>query len=209
MKMKRLKKLGVIMGGVTLALTLGVSTHSWAEGQFGLGWQSSGLVRGISAKAVVGSNLCLQGVVGYTLVMMVNPEIEEDGETEKLHSEATLSAMTLRGRGLFKVKSEDNMDVYLGGGVGYFKLSGEVEVDEEKYEGSGGAVEFSGVGGVEYRFQGLPNLAFSTEIGFSYIRLSDIELKYRDEWGEVEKATLKPNTSIKNFFLGVGIHYYF
>lgn len=196
--------------GLALMLGLGVSTCSYAEGQFGIGWQSSGFGNGISAKAAISPNLCLQGIVGYTSLALDNPMIKVDGNKEKFDIGVSASGMTLGGRGLFKVKSEKNMDVYVGGGMNYLMLSGEINAYDEKYEASGGAIEFNGVGGVEYRFQGLPNLAFSTEIGFSYIKLNEIDLKYKDGWnGEVDKATLVPNTSIKNLFLGVGIHYYF
>ncbi|MFH1860367.1 MAG: hypothetical protein ABH870_05080 [bacterium] len=200
-----MKRLGLAL---TLVLLLGVSTCSWAEGQFGIGWQSSSFGKGISAKVAINPNLCLQGIVGYASLTMDNPMIKVGSEKTALDMGISASGMTLGGRGLFKVKSEKNMDVYVGGGMNYLMLSGEIVGAGDKYEGSGGAMEFNGVGGVEYRFQGLPNLAFSTEIGFSYAKLNEIDLKYRSN-READKSTLIPNTSIKNLFLGVGIHYYF
>jgi hypothetical protein len=202
--MKRL----TIGGFLILVLGLGMPASSFGEGS-SIGWQCSSLINGISVKTEVSPNLCLQGIVGYTSLTIDDPTIKVDGEEEEINMGVSASIMTLGGRGLFKVKEETNMDVYVGGGLNYLKLSGKIDIGD-KYEAIGGAIEFNGVGGVEYRFQGLPNLAFSTEIGFSYIKLNDIDLEYREEGGgDVEKATLVPNTSIKNFFLGAGIHYRF
>ena len=204
-----MKRLG-IEGLLVLVVGLGMPACSYANGGIGVGWQGSNLANGISVKVTAIPNLCLQGIVGYTSLTIDDPKIKVNGETEALDMGLTASAMTLGGRGLFKLKSEENMDVYVGGGINYLRLSGKIDTDDERWEASGGAIGFNGVGGVEYRLQGLPNLAFSTEIGLDYTKLSDIDLKYRDEdTGEVEKATLVPNTSIKNIFLGVGIHYYF
>lgn len=204
-----MKRIVLMMGIGGILLGLGIPNNSWAVGQLGLGWQYSSLASGISGKAAISPNFCLQGIVGYNSLTMNDPIIKSDGEEEKLDMTITMSAITLGGRGLFKVKREENMDVYVGGGLTYFRLSGDIDVEDESFEGSGGAIEFNSVGGVEYRFQGLPNLALSTEIGFSYLKLNDIDLKFIESTGEVEKATLIPNTSIKNLFLGAGIHYYF
>jgi hypothetical protein len=190
---------------VTLAIVAWSMPSLAADGPASaLGWQTSSSLQGISFKHAFSPGLAVQGVLGYTSLSIKDPTIEENGHEEELDMSLGVSAWTLGGRVLWTLKQEANLDVYAGGGASLYLISADADIIADSAEISGTALGFQGVTGVEYRFQGLENLAFSTEIGFDYTRVNnlDVETSYGD-------VTIKPNTSIKSFFLGGGIHYYF
>jgi hypothetical protein len=192
----------VILSLSAIVVLLAMPTTAGA--QMALGWQSSSSVEGISLKKEISPTITVQGVIGYVSLKIDDPEIEENGYTEKLDMTLGVSAWVLGARGLFTLVEHEHMDVYAGGGLSYYLLGADLEMDGDNVELSGGALGLNVVTGVEFRFEELPNLAFNSEIGFNYIALNDMDLG--SDYGD---ATLSPNTSMKNFFLGGGIHYYF
>jgi opacity protein-like surface antigen len=187
-----------------IAIVVLLAMPTTAGAQMALGWQSSSSVEGISLKKEVSPTITLQGVVGYVSLKIDDPEIEEGGHTEKLDMTLGVSAWVVGARGLFTLIEHEHMDVYAGGGLSYYLLGADLAMGGDNAELSGSALGFNLVTGVEFRFQELPNLAFNSEIGFNYIGLNDMDVE--TDYGD---ATLSPNTSMKNFFLGGGIHYYF
>ena len=173
-------------------------------GTNGIGWQASSTLQGVSFKGAFSSQMAVQGVLGYTSLSIDEPSIEVDGHDEELDMTLGVTAWTVGGRLLFTLKEETNLDVYAGGGVNFYLISAETDILGDDVEISGSALGFQAVTGVEYRFQGLENLAFSTEIGFDLAMVNDLNVD--TPGGDV---TLSPNASIKSFFLGGGIHYYF
>jgi hypothetical protein len=85
-------------------------------------------------------------------------------------------------------------------------MSGDFEDQGDEIGLSGSALGLHAVLGIEYRFQGLPNLGFSTEIGAGYALLNDIEV---DAPSGSSDATLKPGTSVTYSLVAFGMHYYF
>jgi len=199
-----MRLVGII--ALAAALVAAAPASSRAEGNFGIGWQSICGARCISLKYLAGSSFQLQGVVGHASLAIDNPTIEYDsGGEDALAVSLDASAWVLGGRGLFVLNSESNLDVYVGAGVGYLLMSGDVADQYDQIGLSGSALGLNAVLGVEYRFQGLPSLAFSTEIGAGYVLLNDIEL---DVSGSND-GTVKPETSLKYSLVAFGMHYYF
>ena len=87
---------------------------------------------------------------------------------------------------IYKVKDEQNMYAYTGGGIGISN------VDPDPGD-SDTTLGLSAFVGIEYFFSGLPNLGFSTELG-----LKVIESDAYDAFG-IDADT----------FLTAGLHYYF
>jgi hypothetical protein len=192
----------VLLSLIAVVVLLAMPTMAGA--QMALGWQSSGSVEGISLKKEITPTVTVQGVVGYVSLKIDDPEIEEDGCSEKLDMTLGVSAWVLGARGLFTLVEHEHMDVYAGGGLSYYVLGANMAIGGEDAELSGSALGLNLVTGVEFHFEELPDLAFNSEIGFSYIALNDMDVE--TDYGD---ATLSPNTSMKSFFLGGGIHYYF
>lgn len=189
------------------ALVAVAPASSQAEGSIGVGWQSICGARCISVKYVVGSSFQLQGIAGHASLTIDDPTVEyDDGSKEHLGMSVDTSAWMLGGRALFVLNSETNMDVYIGAGVGYLLMSGDFEDQGDEIGLSGSALGLHAVLGIEYRFQGLPNLGFSTEIGAGYALLNDIEV---DAPSGSSDATLKPGTSVTYSLVAFGMHYYF
>jgi hypothetical protein len=139
-------------------------------GLFGIGFNSQLSPRGtnsISVKYWAGSRLCLQGMLGFQLA----DDVDE---------------FNVGGKGLYVIKTEQNMHVYAGGGLGI------AHIDPDQGD-SDTAFSISGVLGVEYFFSGLPNLGFSTELG----------LMFRDYDNSDSVGTGA------DIFSTAGIHYYF
>ena len=90
------------------------------------------------------------------------------------------------GKLLYVIRSEQNMNVYAGGGLGI------ANIDWDQGD-SDTAFSLSGILGVEYFFSGLPNLGFSTELGIMFRDYDD-----NDSVG-----------SDADTLLTAGIHYYF
>ncbi|MGA1842901.1 MAG: hypothetical protein ACMUIU_19975 [bacterium] len=139
-------------------------------GLFGIGFNSqlgSRDFSSISVKYWAGSRLCVQGMLGFQLA----DDVDE---------------FKIGGKGLYVIKTEENMNVYVGGGLGIVNT----DPNQEKSDTS---FLISGVLGLEYFFSGLPNLGFSTELGLIF-------------------SDYKDNDSVGTgayTFLSAGIHYYF
>jgi hypothetical protein len=175
-----------------------------ADGASGFGWQSSNSVEGISFKRQLGNGLALQGTVGHVSLSIDEPTIEYDGHEDDLDMTLKASAWNLGARALWTIREEANLDVYVGGGPSLYLLSAEADLDGTSADVTGRGFGLHAVTGVEYRFQGLPNLGFSTEVGVGYIWLNKLDADM-----DGDDVTISPNTSMRSFFLGGGIHYYF
>ena len=140
------------------------------KGKVGLGFNSQLSENGmdsVSAKYWVNNDLGFQGIFGFTF----SDNVDE---------------LDLGGKVLYKLIDEDNMYVAGIGGLGMSRVDPDQGSSDTAWWLSGGV-------GLEYFFSGLPNLGFSTEIGF---QISD----YND------------NTSfgtMADTFVSAGIHYYF
>ena len=73
---------------------------------------------------------------------------------------------------------------------------------------SGGSMEYSGVAGVEFKLQGLPNLSFVTEIGISHTSTGTVDLVLTSGATAVE-GSIKGSGSSTNLFVGMGAFYHF
>ncbi|MFW6415590.1 MAG: hypothetical protein ACOCZ2_04660 [Thermodesulfobacteriota bacterium] len=145
------------------------------KGKMGVGFNTQFTTQdnmdGISVKAwPTNTPVGIQGVAGWQLG-------DHDDE------------VTVAGKAIYPIKQEENMQIYVGGGMGLSYIDYENRDDDDL------AVCIIPTAGVEYFFQGLPNLAFSSELSG--------KIFFSDE-GDEFKSTANSGTSVT-----VGIHYYF
>jgi len=140
------------------------------KGNLGIGFNSQFSpqdVDSISGKYWINNELAVQGLLGFN------------------YSDAS-DEMDLGAKVYFKIKDEENLHVDAIGGLGFAR----VDPDEGDTE----TATWLSVGvGIEYFFNGLPNLGFSTEVGLTI-------LDYDDDTSFGTAA---------DSFIGAGIHYYF
>ena len=98
-------------------------------------------------------------------------------------------ALDIGGKFHYNLIKEDNMNLYAGAGLGIMPAHFDYGNSEESETG----FQALGFGGVEFFFQGLPNLAFDMEIGIRYIDF--------DEYAEL--------STFGGAFSTFGIRYYF
>ncbi len=89
------------------------------------------------------------------------------------------------GKFLYNVIKETNMNLYAGGGIYAFTEPGLVDTE--------GGFSVSGLSGIEFFFQGLPNLGFNLEL--------DLGLKYLNQYGTA--------FGLQADSINAGFHYYF
>jgi hypothetical protein len=166
--MKTMKRICVLLSLVML-FAGGVFAKD-LKGHLGLGFNSQLSPQGVdafSAKFWLNNELCVQGILGFRYT--------DDADE-----------MDFGGKVHFKIKDEENLHVDVIAGLGFAYVNPDRGSSDTATWMSGGM-------GVEYFFSGLPNLGFSTEIGFSLIDYDD-------------------DTSVgttADTFVGAGIHYYF
>lgn len=166
--MKLFKLLSIVC--LCALLTAGTLYAKDLKGQIGLGFNSQlsgGGLDSLSAKYWVSNDLGFQGILGFQFA-------DEVDETN------------VGGKVMYKLIDEPNMYVAGIGGLGL------THVDPDRGDSDTGWWASAGVG-LEYFFSGLPNLAFSTEVGLVF---SD----YRDN----DSFNTSADTAIS-----AGIHYYF
>jgi len=189
-----------------LILTMGVSLSD--ENTTSIGWSSSGEMKGLTLRQRVSDNVTLQANVGSTSFSLKDPILRSGSSLEIVNGGVSLSGLGIGGRVLYSILQEDNMNVYLGAGLGYIKHTGEIEVDLDTFKMSGGSMEYSGVAGVEFKLQGLPNLSFVTEIGISHTSTGTVDLVLTSGATAVE-GSIKGSGSSTNLFVGMGAFYHF
>ena len=155
----------------TIILIAGNAYAKDMSGRLGFGFTSQfspNQIDAVSAKYWLNTNLCFQGILGTQLNSDDTNEIDFGGKV------------------FFKIKDEKNMHLLVGGNM--------VIAYEDPDKGDSVTTVFlGGLVGVEFFLSGLPNLSFSTEIGFGI-------------------ANNDNNTKIgfdADTFLTAGIHYYF
>jgi hypothetical protein len=140
------------------------------KGNLGMGFNSQLSPQGVdslSAKYWINNELCVQGIFGFRYT--------DDADE-----------MDFGGKVHFKIKDEENLHVDAIAGVGWAYVNPDQGSSDT-------ATWLSGGMGIEYFFNGLPNLGFSTEIGFTM-------MDYDDDTAVGTTA---------DTFVGAGIHYYF
>jgi hypothetical protein len=140
------------------------------KGNLGVGFNSQFSpqdVDALSGKYWINNELAVQGLLGFN------------------YSD-TVDELDLGGKVYFKIQDEENLHVDVIAGLGMTR------VDPEKGSTETGTWVNLGIG-IEYFFNGLPNLGFSTEVGLT---LTD----YDDDTSFGTTA---------DSFVGAGIHYYF
>jgi len=140
------------------------------KGNLGVGFNSQFSphdVDAISGKYWFNNELAVQGILGFN------------------YSD-TVDELDLGGKVYFKIQDEENLHVDVIAGLGLTR------VDPDKGSTETGTWVNAGIG-IEYFFNGLPNLGFSTEVG----------LTLRDYDDDTSFGTTADS------FVGAGIHYYF
>ena len=140
------------------------------KGNLGIGFNSQFSpqdVDSLSAKYWINNELAVQGLLGFN------------------YSD-TSDELDIGGKVYFKIKDEENLHVDAIAGLGFAR------VDPDK--GSTETAKWLSVSiGIEYFFNGLPNLGFSTEVGLTMTDYDD----------DTSFGTTGDS------FVGAGIHYYF
>ncbi len=140
------------------------------KGNLGIGYNSQFSpqdVDSLSGKYWINNELAVQGLVGFNF---------SDSSDD----------LDLGGKLYFKIKDEKNLHVDAIAGLGFSR------VDPDNGNTKTGTWINAGIG-IEYFFSGLPNLGFSTEVGFTFM----------DYDNDDSFATTADS------FVGAGIHYYF
>jgi hypothetical protein len=140
------------------------------KGNLGIGYNaqfSPQDVTSVSGKYWINNELAVQGLVGFNF-----SDSSDDFD--------------LGGKIYFKIKDEENLHVDAIGGLGFSRA------DPDKGNTKTGTWINVGIG-IEYFFSGLPNLGFSTEVGFTFM-----DYDTNDSFGTTADS-----------FVGAGIHYYF
>ena len=166
--MKFVKCFTILMFVLLMSVSSACSKN--LEGRVALGFNSQLSPTGLNSLSIKfwpNSDLCLQGNLGF----MFSDILDE---------------IDIGGKLLFKIKNETNLNVYAGGGLGIAVVDPDIGDSET-------AFSIKGILGVEYFFNGLPNLAFSSELGLGIYDYAD-----NTDFG------LNADT-----FLTAGIHYYF
>lgn len=166
--MKTTKTLFVFI--LILGVLAGPALAKDLKGNLGIGFNSQFSpqdVDSLSGKYWINNELAVQGLLGFN------------------YSNAS-DELDMGGKVYFKIKDEENLHVDAIAGLGFAR------VDPDK--GSAETATWINVGiGIEYFFSGLPNLGFSTEVGFTI-------MDYDDDTSFGTTA---------DSFVGAGIHYYF
>jgi len=140
------------------------------KGTLGVGFNSqfgSQDLDSLSGKYWINNELAVQGLLGFN------------------YSDDT-DVLNMGGRVYFKIKDEENLHVDAIAGLGFTRIDPD--------QGSTDTATWINAGvGIEYFFSGLPNLGFSTEVGFTILDDDD--------------GTSFGTTA--DSFVGAGIHYYF
>ncbi len=140
-------------------------------GQLGLGFNQQLRSANLSARQWKSRKIGWEGIFGFRI------------------GEAGYKNVEMGGKILYVIREEENMNVYATGGIGFSIFKGMevlgVEPDTEFN------LRMVGGLGVEFFFQGLPNLSFGAEVNMGY---SDIDFS---------------SFGIEIDTIGVGIHYYF
>lgn len=74
-----------------------------------------------------------------------------------------LSSSTITGRGLYILQEEKSMNIYAGGELSYWSLSGGGQ--------TASTIGFGALVGLEYFLEGLSNLGFNVEVGYAMVSL--------------------------------------
>jgi len=179
-----------------------------------IGWITTGQTSGITIKHNITPNVVLQGTLGKSSFSLNNPTLKtttyttstSTSELEVLDAGINFSGRNIGGRILYIIKQEPNMRTYIGTGLNHHKIKGGVELTDDSFSANGGAYEYSLVGGVDFQLQGLPNLSFSTEVGYGHTTFKTMSGTGADV-NETIEYSLSPNATSNRFFLGFGMNY--
>ncbi len=101
------------------------------------------------------------------------------------HQGNNQTSFGLGGKFLYNVIEETNMNLYVGGGLYVFTQPAPADTET--------GFSLGGLGGIEFFFQGLPNLGFNLEL--------DLGVKYLNQYGTA--------FGIEADSINAGFHYYF
>ncbi|MDY6881107.1 MAG: hypothetical protein V2J25_07965 [Desulfatiglans sp.] len=162
-----------------------------AEGNnIGLGYQNmvaGELLQGISLRGWV-DKIMWEGTIFYG-----------DAEVE-IENQSLLDAdmWLLEAKGAYSLIQKPNSDFYVGMSLAYGTAS--VDLYEGSMDVDIDVLAFGPMFGVEYRFQGIPELGFNFETGYKF---TDMDLE------EADIDTDDIEISLNGVYVVVGLHYYF
>jgi hypothetical protein len=165
---------------------------------------SFGASQGLSFRTNLLTDVIFQGIIGSGSVSFSDPIVSLDGETESFSGSINITTTSFGGRILYVVRKEENMRTYIGGGLSYLSYYGKADIDNVDYSASGSSYQYSLLGGTEFQLQGLPNLSFTTEVGYSRTSLGTVQVVSQGDVG-----TINPSGSASGFNVGLGMNYFF
>jgi hypothetical protein len=189
--------------GLSACLMMGASAASQMD-RFSVGWMSFGASQGLSFRTNLLTDVIFQGIIGSGSVSFSDPIVSLDGETESFSGSINITTTSFGGRILYVVRKEENMRTYIGGGLSYLSYYGKADIDNVDYSASGSSYQYSLLGGTEFQLQGLPNLSFTTEVGYSRTSLGTVQVVSQGDVG-----TINPSGSASGFNVGLGMNYFF
>ncbi|UCD85978.1 MAG: hypothetical protein JSU92_07235, partial [Deltaproteobacteria bacterium] len=152
------------------------------------------LIPSISLKIAVSEKLAFGGYLGYRTASI---DYDEDAGGGELSG----TALALGAKSYYNFLTEDNMNLYAGGGLGYTSFK-----SENGMKSTSSAVDLLLYMGGEFFLQGLPNLGFSFEVGLDVMVTGSSK-------DEMEGVDIEDDLGGFGTFGGVlgavGIHYYF
>ncbi len=152
------------------------------------------IIPSISAKYAITEKLALGGFLGYR-----SGTIDPDGP-----GDLEVSMFAFGAKSYYNFITEDNINVYCGGGLSYSSGSLDDSIADEETSISGFDLLF--YGGGEFFFQGIPNLGLSLEVGIDIMVWG--EIKEENPAGEA-KTDLSGFGTYGDILGAIGIHYYF
>jgi hypothetical protein len=171
---------------VCAVMALAVTSVSAVEQGFGLGYQGMfvpELVNGLSARGWMAPNIGLEGNFYHAGVKvdLPSPASDVDG-----------NLFILTGKFLLAPVVKANSKFYIGCEAGFARVSYDLGSGDDDQD----ALVISPLMGVEYFFQGLPEVGFNWEVGYRFLMMTiensqDIDINIMGIWA------------------GLGAHYYF
>jgi len=198
-----MKKFCLGAAALLLLVSLGSSVAT-AEVDIGAGYQAMFLgefFQGASVRAWIDKKWGLEGNL-----MQASMDVDVDmtsyydpNDYVKMGADGDL--YFLSGKIMYAPIIRENSQFYVGFELGYGKASLDFDVSSIGVDLDADVLAFGPLFGVEYRFQGLPELGFNWEVGY----------RFGDADGDVDTPIGKANldASISGITVCLGVHYYF
>jgi len=191
------------MGAAALLLVSLASSVATAEVSVGAGYQAMFLgefFQGASVRAWVDSKWGFEGNIMQANMDLDVESVDYDDPNDRYEVGVDGDLFFFSGKVMYAPIIKENSQFYVGFELGY----GQANLDADVLTGAdleADALAFGPLFGVEYRFQGLPELGFNWEVGY---RFGDISGD-----GDSNSGKMDLDASLSGITVCMGVHYYF